>query len=438
MDFGFNGGIHPEDKKSITAHRPIVEMTPPKQVVLPMSMHIGAPCNPLVSVGDYVLLGQRIAESTEEVSAPIHASISGRVVAIEPRPHPSGEMVMAVVIENDFEDKEAPTDPVENTQFADISAEALAEICHNAGIVGLGGAAFPTKIKLLSAKGKVDTLIINGAECEPYINSDNRTILEHGEQVLDGATLVMKALGLRKVHIGIESNKKEAVLKLKNLAENMRHVRIHVLHTKYPQGAERQLIRVITGREVPAGKIPSEYGVVNINVATCAAISCAVRSGAPLTKRVVTVAGSAIANPKNLLVRIGCPIGELIDAAGGLLDTPNKVIMGGPMMGIAQSSLDVPVIKGTNAILAFCKNEDKTDKAQICIRCGKCVAACPMNLEPIFLNMYAKKNLTSQLLENNLFDCIECGCCSYVCPGRIQLVETFKDAKAKLLNKEGV
>ena len=435
MAFGFRGGIHPDDKKDATARRSIEEMPAPKQVVLPVSMHIGAPCNPLVNVGDRVLIGQKVAESSAPVSAPVHASVSGTVVAVEPRPHPNGTQVMSIVIENDYKDEAIEIVPVENTQFADISAEQLADICHNAGIVGLGGAAFPTKIKIASAIDKVDTLIINGAECEPYITSDNRLILEHGDELIDGATIVMKALGLKTVHIGIESNKKEAVLRLRDKTANMKHIKLHVLHTKYPQGSEKHLIYSVCGREVPPGQLPSAVGVVNVNVATCVAISRAVRTGAPLTTKVVTVSGSAVANPKNLLVRIGTPIGELIEYAGGLLESPYKVIMGGPMMGVAQHSLEAPVIKGTNAILAFCKDEDKFDPAQICIHCGKCVAACPVFIEPVYLNMYAKAGRLDEMEKNNLFDCIECGCCSYVCPGRIHLVQTFRTAKARILEK---
>ncbi len=431
MAFGFRGGIHPDDKKSATERRTIEEMTAPKQVILPMSMHIGAPCNPLVSVGDRVLLGQRIAESGAPVSAPVHASVSGTVVAIEPRPHPNGTKVVSIVIENDYEDEAAPTTPYEETRFADISASALAEICNNAGIVGLGGAAFPTKIKIESAVDKVDTLIINGAECEPYITSDNRLMIEHSEEVLDGATLVMRALGLKVVHIGIESNKKEAIMRLKKTAANMPHIKIHVLHTKYPQGSEKHLIKAVTGREVPPGQLPSAVGVINVNTATCFAISRAVRYGTPLTTKVVTVSGSAVANPKNLLVRIGTPIGELLECAGGLKEDPYKVLMGGPMMGVAQHTLEAPVIKGTNAVLAFCEKEDKADPAQTCIHCGKCVGVCPMNLQPLFLNMYAKRDMYDELEKARLFDCVECGCCSYICPGRIHLVQTFRTAKAK-------
>lgn len=438
MPFGFRGGIHPDDKKSATARRAIEELPAPAQVVLPMSMHIGAPCNPLVSVGERVLLGQRIAESAAPVSAPIHASVSGTVVAIEPRPHPNGSKVMSIVIENDFKD-EAEESPATDTRFADLSAEALGELCRNAGIVGLGGAAFPTQIKLNSADG-VDTLIINGAECEPYITSDNRLMLEHGDELLDGATIVMKALGLKTVHIAIESNKKEAVLKLRTLAASMLHVKLDVLHTKYPQGSEKHLIRAVTGREIPPGKLPSAVGAINLNTATTVAIARAVRHGTPLTTKVVTVSGSAVANPKNLLVRIGTPISELLAAAGGLRETPYKVLMGGPMMGIAQYSLDVPVIKGTNAVLAFCEKEDRFSEEQTCIHCGKCVGVCPMNLEPVFLHMYAKKGRLADCEKLNVLDCIECGCCSYICPARIHLVQSFRTAKRQIneQKKKGV
>lgn len=440
MAFGFRGGIHPEDHKAATAKRSIEEMPAPAQVILPVSMHIGAPCNPLVNVGDRVLKGQKIAESSAPVSAPVHASVSGKVIAIEPRPHPNGTMVMSIVIENDFEDETVGLTPVETTQFADITAEELADICNNAGIVGLGGAAFPTKIKISSAIGKVDTLVINGSECEPYITSDNRIILEHGDELADGATIVMKALGLKELHIGIESNKKEAILKLRDITSNMPHIKLHVLHTKYPQGSEKQLIYAVCGREIPPGELPSAVGVINMNTATCVAISRAVRKGEVLTSKVVTVSGSAIANPKNLLVRIGTPISELIEYAGGLLNEPKKVIMGGPMMGVAQHSVDVPVIKGTNAILAFCEDEDKSDSAQICIHCGKCAGVCPVNLQPVFLNMYAKAGKLDEMEKNNVLDCIECGSCSYICPGRIHLTQTFRAAKARIneSKKKGV
>lgn len=440
MAFGFRGGIHPEEHKDATAKRSIEEMPAPAQVILPVSMHIGAPCNPLVNVGDRVLKGQKIAESDAPVSAPVHASVSGTVIAVEPRPHPNGTKVMSIVIENDFEDETVGIPPVETTRFADITAEELADICHNAGIVGLGGAAFPTKIKIASAIGKVDTLVINGSECEPYITSDNRIILEHGDELADGATIVMKALGLKELHIGIESNKKEAILKFRDITANMPHIKLHVLHTKYPQGSEKQLIYAVCGREIPPGQLPSAVGVINMNTATCVAISRAVRKGEVLTSKVVTVSGSAIANPKNLLVRIGTPISELIEYAGGLLNAPDKVIMGGPMMGVAQHSIDVPVIKGTNAILAFCEKENKSASEQVCIHCGKCVGVCPVNLEPVYMNMYAKAGKLKELEKSNVLDCIECGSCTYICPGRLHLTQTFRVAKARIIEnkKKGV
>ncbi|MEG2857339.1 MAG: RnfABCDGE type electron transport complex subunit C, partial [Clostridia bacterium] len=284
MPLGFKGGIHPDDKKSLTAGKPIEEAHAPNQVILPMSMHIGAMCNPLVSVGERVLMGQLVAESAAPVSAPIHASVSGTVSAIEPRYAPTGVRVMSIVIDNDFMDEMVPLSRTD-TKFSSLDADALAEICRTCGIVGLGGAAFPVSIKIKSAVGCVDTLIINGAECEPYITSDNRLIIEHGVELLEGATIIMKALGLPSVHIAIESNKRAAIEHLRKLAAGKSHIILDVLHTKYPQGSEKHLIRAITGREIPPGKLPTAVGAININVATTIAINRAVETGMPLIKK---------------------------------------------------------------------------------------------------------------------------------------------------------
>ena len=439
MPFSFKGGIHPDDQKALTEHKPIEEIPAPKQVVLPMSMHIGAPCNPLVAVGDTVRVGQRIAESTVPVSAPIHAPISGTVSALEPRLHPNGSMVLSAVIDNDFEDTWIDDlRPVDN--FHTIGAEELADIAKDAGLVGLGGAAFPTHIKIKSAIGKVDTLIINGSECEPYITSDNRLMLEQGEELVEGTILLMKALGLREAHIAVESNKREAIEHLRKLIAKKDEVKLNVLRTKYPQGSEKHLIKAVTGREVPPGELPAAVGAINVNVATTIALNRAVKTGKPVTHKVVTVSGSAVANPKNLLVPLGTPIGELVEACGGFLKTPSEVMMGGPMMGIGQFSLDVPVIKGTNAILAFCENENKFDPEQTCIRCGKCVGVCPMNLMPNYMHLYAKRGELDECEKYHITDCIECGCCSYICPARLHLVQSFRTAKqeiAALRKKKG-
>ena len=380
-------------------------------------------------------IGQTIAESTADVAAPVHASISGTVSAIEPRLHPNGSMVMSIVIDNDYEENSVQEmEPVD--KFRDLTGEELADIAKEAGLVGLGGAAFPLHVKLRSSIGKVDTLIINGAECEPYITSDNRLMLEHTNELVEGASIIMKALGLKCVHIAVESNKREAISKLHRTAEQKSHIKLDVLRTKYPQGSEKHLIKAVTGREVPAGKLPADVGVINVNVASAISVYRAVEEGLPLTHKVVTVSGEAVANPKNLLVPLGTPIGELIEACGGLKEEPSELIMGGPMMGVGQYSPEVPVIKGTNAVLALLGNENAFSNDPMCIRCGKCVSACPMNTMPIYINMYAKKGRLDECEKYRVLDCNECGTCSYICPGRLPLTQTFRKIKQEILAKK--
>lgn len=431
----FRGGVHPDDCKKFTKDKAIEVLAAPSEVILPVSMHIGAPAVPVVSVGDTVAIGQVVAEAQAPVCAPIHASVSGTVKAIEPRPHPNGTNVMSIVIENDFEDRVCEGLSATDTLHT-IGAEELADLCLKAGLVGLGGAAFPVHIKIKSAIGKVDTLIINGAECEPYITSDYRLMLEKGEKLLQGTDLVRKALGLEVAHIAIESNKRDAIDHLRKLLQLYPNIKIDVLRTKYPQGSEKHLIYAVTGREVPPGQLPSAVGVVNMNIATVVTMAEFLETGMPLTTKVVTVSGSAVANPKNLLVRIGTPFSHLLDAAGGMLETPNTVLAGGPMMGIAQHNIDVPVIKGTNAVLALSKDENKFDEEQTCIRCGKCVQACPMNLLPNYLYANIKAGRYEELEKLNLSDCIECGSCSYGCPARLHLAQSFKTAKREMIARK--
>lgn len=431
----FRGGVHPDDCKKFTMDKAIEVLAAPSEIVLPVSMHIGAPAVPVVSVGDTVAIGQVVAEAQAPVCAPIHASVSGTVKAIEPRPHPNGTNVLSIVIENDFEDRVFEGLSATDTLHT-IGAEELADLCLKAGLVGLGGAAFPVHIKIKSAIGKVDTLIINGAECEPYITSDYRLMLEKGEKLLQGTDLVRKALGLEIAHIAIESNKRDAIDHLQKLLQLYPNIKIDVLRTKYPQGSEKHLIYAVTGREVPPGQLPSAVGVVNMNIATVVTMAEFLETGMPLTQKVVTVSGSAVANPKNLLVRIGTPFSHLLDAAGGMLETPNTVLAGGPMMGMAQHNIDVPVIKGTNAVLALCKDENKFDEEQACIRCGKCVQACPMNLLPNYLYANIKAGRYDELEKLNLSDCIECGSCSYGCPARLHLAQSFKTAKREMIARK--
>lgn len=435
MPFNFRGGIHPEDKKSRTLKKAIEEMDAPKEVVIPLLMHKGAMCSPIVEIGDRVKLGQKIGESTAEFSAPCHASVSGRVTAIEPRLHPTGEEILSVVIENDFTDeREAVFPPLE--RFVMLGAPELSEIARDAGIVGLGGSGYPLSEKIKMSADKVDTLIINGAECEPFITADERMMIEYTEELYDGAYLTAQAIGAKDVIIAVESGKSGAIAELRRVLAKKPGVKMSILHTKYPQGAERQLIWAVTGREVPADKMPCDLGVMTMNVSTAISLSRAVHEGKPLTERVVTVSGSAIANPKNLLVRIGTPVDALISACGGFLEHPDKVIMGGPMMGMTQSTLSVPVTKGTNGVIAFCEGEGKKHEETTCIHCGKCVEACPMRLVPAYIYRGYKMGDISECERYNVMDCSECGCCSYVCPARISLVSVFRTIKSKLSGNE--
>jgi len=434
MAQSFFGGIHPQDKKAATNKKPIEPLPPPAQVVIPMSLHIGAPCQPCVAVGDHVTVGQKIGEATAFVSAPVHASISGRVAAVEPRIHFSGVPVMSVVIENDFEDTPCPDlKGVENP--GDLTAEGLVELVKNAGIVGMGGATFPTHVKISSGLGKVDTVIINASECEPYITSDHRFLLEYPEEVIGGAAILARAFGVDRVHIGVEENKANAAELLKMKIEQAKApVVVDVMHTRYPQGAEKQLCQSITGRQVPPGGLPAAIGCAVFNVVTTAAIYRAVTTGAPVTHRVVTVSGSGVKEPKNLLCPIGTPISELLDACGGVKKSTFKILMGGPMMGHAQYDMSAPIGKGTNAILAFCEDEERTVEHPACIRCGKCVSVCPMHLQPVFMYQYERAGMLQELESANVLDCIECGACTYICPGRLHLVQTFRAGKQKINN----
>ena len=432
MAQAFFGGVHPNDMKAATNEKAIEQLAPPAQVVIPMSQHIGAPCKPLVSVGDHVKVGQRIGEPGGFVSAPIHASVSGTVVAVEPRPYSMGGNMMAVVIENDFNDEMSEeVKPPENPDS--LTPEQMTELVKNAGIVGMGGATFPTHIKISGGIGKVDTVIINGAECEPYITADHRTMLERPEQIIGGASFLAKMFGLDKVYIGVEVNKQNGIDMLnKVIAEKKAPVVVEPLHCRYPQGAEKQLCQAITGRQVPPGALPSEVGCAVFNVNTTCAIFRAITMGLPVIKKIVTVSGSGVIDPKNLECPIGAPVRDLFDACGGLRENTYKLIMGGPMMGMAQYTTDVPVGKGTGAMLAFCENEEQTVEHPQCIRCGKCVAVCPMHLEPLFMYQYASKDMLEELEGARIMDCMECGACTYTCPARMPLVHMFKTGKQKL------
>jgi len=431
MSYKFRGGVHPHDHKAPTNTMRTEILAPPSQVILPVSLHIGAPCQPLVAVGDEVRLGQKIADSPAPVSAPIHASVSGKVVAIEPRLHSNGTMVNSIVIENDGLDT-----PAEFTPCADDSdPDAIVAAIREAGIVGMGGATFPTAFKITSGKGKVDTVIINGAECEPYITSDHRTMLEHPEEVLLGVKYLMRACGVKEASFGIEENKADAIEALNRVNAPDSGIHIIPLACRYPQGAEKQLIFAITGKEVPPGGLPAAVGCAVFNAFTAYSVALAVKQGIPFYQRVVTVAGSAVKEPKNLLVRTGTPLSYIFENCGGFNEPPKKVLMGGPMMGNAMYDLGVGTTKGTNALLAFCADEDKTGEKSQCIRCGRCVEACPMNLLPSYIYMFERVSDFEAMDRYHVTDCIECGACTYNCPARLHLTHSCRTGKAKIMAK---
>ncbi len=434
MAQAFFGGIHPNDQKAATNKKPIETLPPPARVVIPMSLHIGAPCTPCVSVGDYVTVGQKVGDAPAFVSAPVHASISGKVVAVEPRLHFSGVPVMSVVIENDFNETLCESlAPVSDPDS--LTPEQLSALIKEAGIVGMGGATFPTHVKISSGLGKVDTVIVNASECEPYITSDHRILLEEPEAVLGGVKLLARIFGVDRVHIVIEQNKANAagMLKLK-IDEEKAPAVVDVLPTRYPQGAEKQLCQSITGRQVPPGALPAAIGCAVFNVVTTIAIYNAVYHGRPVTHRVVTVSGSGVNEPKNLLCPIGTPISDLLDACGGVKQETFKILMGGPMMGHSQFDMSAPIGKGTNAILAFADKEERTVEHPACIRCGKCISVCPMHLQPVFMYQYEAAGMLPELEEAHVLDCIECGACTYICPGRLHLVQAFRAGKQKINN----
>ena len=432
LAFTFKGGIHPDYNKDRTYASPIEELPATEEVIIPLSQHIGVPCSPTVSVGDYVRIGQIIGDSDAGLSCPVHASVSGKVKAIAPHWHPSGVKVQSIVIENDFKDERNDSIVPYEGDLDDLTPSEIIGYARDAGIVGMGGAAFPLHAKLKTAfDKKIEVIIINGAECEPFITADHRAMVEYPRSIVNGAKLIMKCLGKKEAVIAIEDNKPDAIASMTITAEDS-GIRICPLKTKYPQGGEKQLIKAITGREVPPGKLPMDIGCAVFNVDTCASLFRAVSKGRPLTKRVCTVSGSAVINPKNLLVRVGTPYYALFEHCGGFSSEPYKIISGGPMMGSAQHSVEIPVIKNTSALLAFCGGEESFDEKPTCLHCGKCISVCPMRLMPNYIYMHAEKEEFAECKKLNVQDCIECGCCSYVCPGRLYLVQAMRMAKGHL------
>lgn len=427
MPRSFFGGVHPKGHKELSRDAALTVFQP-KLVSIAMSQHIGAPCKPLVAVGQRVTVGQKVGDGTG-LCAPVHASVSGTVVAVEERPHPGGTQVLSVVIENDGRDDLSP-DIHPRESIGELDAQALIDILREAGITGMGGAGFPTYFKLSSGLGKVDTVIVNGAECEPYITADDRLMRQTPERVMGGLRIIRKILEPERTAIGIEANKPEAIEAMRAVLEE--GVELLPLRVRYPQGAEKQLIQSVTGRRVPPGGLPASVGCAVFNAATCAAIYDAVYAGMPLVRRAVTVTGGAIAHPGNFIAPIGTPFSELIEAAGGFACTPYKILCGGPMMGLAQYTIDAMTIKGCNAITCLSEKDRRGQAAQHCIRCGKCVENCPMHLMPLFMHKASAAGKLERLKELHVADCIECGCCAYGCPAGIPLVQSFRTAKRML------
>ena len=417
----FFGGIHPNYNKEMSTQGIDFHTIVPKVVVIPMQQHIGAPCTPLVQVGDMVKRYQKIGDG-EGLCVPVHASVSGQVVAIEERSHPTYGKSLSVVIENDGLDTDV-------TSALPTNDEEILHAIREAGIVGMGGAAFPGNIKALSAMGKVDTLIANACECEPYITADDSLLRTNPRQVLEGMQILGGILNPSRILLAVEDNKAAAIAGIQQLLPEFPKIQLQVLPTRYPQGAEKQLVQALTRREIAPGKLPVTVGCAVFNVSTFAAIYRAVRLGIPLTERIVTVSGEAIAKPQNFIVRIGTPFYDLVAAAGGLNDKTDRVISGGPMMGVAQQDLSVPVVKATGAILCLLKDVNSAAENPVCLRCGKCVSVCPMRLQPLYMYRFVNAQHLDELQRLNLMDCIECGSCAFTCPGKLPLVETFRKGK---------
>jgi electron transport complex protein RnfC len=425
----FPRGVHPGEAKQATRDQPILPLPPPQRVVIPLLQHFGSPARPVVNKGQTVFLGQVIGEATGLFSAPVHASVSGTVLAVEEHAHSSGYPVPAVVISNNGQDQKDSGVAGVADPFS-LSPEEIRKKIKDAGIVGLGGAAFPTAVKLAPPKDKpIDILIINGCECEPMLTADYRLMLEHPEAVLKGAELARRAVGAQSTIVGIEDNKGEAADILRRQADHF-PVEIRLLKTKYPQGAEKNLIYALLRREVPRGGLPFDVGIVVQNVGTAKAIWEAISANKPLYERAITVGGPGIREPKNLLARVGTPFRSAVDFCGGLKDDVNTVIMGGPMMGLAQWSLDTPIVKGTSGILAWCSPAPAPEHP--CIRCGRCVEHCPMGLSPTQLHKFVRYEKWAKAEEWGILDCVECGCCQYICPSKIPLVHWMRLGKHKI------
>ena len=425
------GGVHPAENK-LSADSAIITAELPKVATIPLGQHIGAPASAIVKKGDAVKVGQVIAQSSGFVSANIHSSVSGTVAKIEDSLDSSGfkRPTIMINVEGDewLDDIDRSTDIVKEIK---LTAEEIINKVKEAGIVGLGGATFPSHIKLSPPPGKTaEVLIINGVECEPYLTADHRLMLEKGEEMVIGTQILMKAIGVTKGYIGIENNKPDAIKHLTNICKSYQGIEVTPLKVKYPQGGEKQLIKAVINREVPSGALPIEVGAVVHNVATAYAVYEAIQKNKPLFERVVTVTGKSVSNPSNLLVRIGTPTSQLVELAGGLPVDTGKIVSGGPMMGKALGSLDIPIAKGSSGVLLFNDKEASRRPIEPCIRCGKCVSVCPMGLEPYLLMTYSEKAMWDENEKERTMDCIECGSCMYNCPADRPLLDYIRLGKA--------
>ncbi|MEW6221929.1 MAG: electron transport complex subunit RsxC [Candidatus Hadarchaeota archaeon] len=425
---GFRGGIHPSYSK-LASSRVIEKAKPPKVAVLPLRQYVGVPCTGLVNLGDHVKVGQKIADCEAPLSVPIHSSISGTIVELALKPTPTGEELQSIVVESD--EKEEWVE-ISGLDVEKASREEILAKIRESGIAGMGGAAFPTHVKLNPPKDKnVETLIINGVECEPFITGDHRLMLEAGDKIISGAKIAAKVLDVRKIVIAVEDNKPDAAENMRKLAGE--GIEVRILKTKYPQGDERHLIKAILGREVPEGGLPFDVGAILLNVGTAKAIHEAVYEGKPLVERVVTVAGD-VKEPKNMLTRIGTPFSQLVEECGGPVGEIRKMVCGGPMMGIAQPA-DAPVVKGTTCVLVFNEANAGEERELPCIRCARCVEACPMSLMPTILAHLSERGNVEGVLDYKIMSCDECGCCSYVCPSKIPLVQKIRLGKVLVRSK---
>ena len=431
----FNGGIHPYDGKDLTKDFAIVNILPKEELVYPLSQHIGAPATPIVNKGDKVLRGQKIAEAAGFVSAPIHSSVSGTVKAIEPRRVVTGDMVMSIIIENDEKYEEVSYDTCDDLD--ELTQEEIFAKIKEAGVVGMGGAGFPTFVKLSPKNPKnIDYVIANCAECEPYLTSDYRRMVEEPEKLVEGMKIMLRLFENAQGILAVEDNKPDCIETLKNLTKDETRITVKELKTKYPQGSERQLIYASCGRRLHSAKLPSDVGCIVDNVDTIVAIYHAVVEGRPLMERIITVTGDCIRNPRNYKVHIGMNYHDLLDASGNFTKKPAKIISGGPMMGFALFQLDVPTTKTASALLCLSRDDVSREKETACINCGRCAAVCPSRILPGRLADFADRGQEEEFLKCNGMECIECGCCSYVCPAKKHLTQSIKSMRKLQLAKK--